>query len=470
MFRWYKDAKVCYAYLSDVLVEDGSPSATNSSFRKSKWFTRGWTLQELLAPETVIFFDREWIEIGTKSSLEAAISSITGIEHLSGFEKACVAQKMSWASRRETLRTEDMAYCLLGLFGVNMPLLYGEGDKAFIRLQMEIMRVSDDESIFAWTDETLRNSRSGLLARSPIAFKDSGDIQLYRNERSAPYSMTNKGLQINLAATPFSATPFSEVAAWGGRRFHSAASKENYDTTYLAPIYCIRRGDYDFVALKLLRPSKFTDEYSRISCDKLLSVKDMKTAPRVQRTIFIRQEQSNPPASKKPILVSIYGAMYGGKEKMVYLSSSLFYPGRFDSNIFHLPKWTAASEAPKRLVKAADGRNMVRLELDTGIVVISCRAEEVFFGLEIDNPPHSAPTIDILLPTGGLSLKDVINTRLKPPIKRVTQNRVKGVLSSGALVSVSSTKSVELGQLLLTVEIEVTIDGPEKGSPSENKP
>jgi hypothetical protein len=105
MFAWYRDSQVCYAYLSDVSLANGNCSLTSpefrSGFRSSKWFTRGWTLQELLAPATVRFFDHGWVEIGTKSSLESLISSTTGIENILEFGKACIAQKMSWASRRK---------------------------------------------------------------------------------------------------------------------------------------------------------------------------------------------------------------------------------------------------------------------------------------------------------------------------------------------------------------------------------
>jgi hypothetical protein len=178
MFHWYRDAQVCYAYLSDVPAIEEDHFAQDSAFRKSKWFTRGWTLQELLAPQTVVFYNHDWEELGSKGRLGNLISSITGIERLFNFEKASVAQKMSWASRRETLRSEDMAYCLMGLFKVNMPLLYGEGSSAFYRLQLEIMKQSDDESIFAWSEaEWQSHQESGLLAHSPAAFKDSGRIR-----------------------------------------------------------------------------------------------------------------------------------------------------------------------------------------------------------------------------------------------------------------------------------------------------
>jgi hypothetical protein len=123
-------AESCYVYLSDVFFKPYAPTFNGSdpewlkSFQSSKWFTRGWTLQELLAPGTVVFFDKNWKEFGTKESLEDQVISITGIRHLFDFEKASIAQRFSWASKRETTRIEDTAYCLMGIFGVNMPLLY----------------------------------------------------------------------------------------------------------------------------------------------------------------------------------------------------------------------------------------------------------------------------------------------------------------------------------------------------------
>lgn len=154
MFSWYQNAAVCYAYLSDV-PKSTDVSAAESSFSKSRWFTRGWTLQELIAPCNLVFFSMDWHTLGTKIELSSRISSITGIERkfLSGksLELASAAKIMSWAALRKTSRVEDIAYCLLGLFDINMPLIYGEGKKAFRRLQEEIMTSrSEDHSLFAW--------------------------------------------------------------------------------------------------------------------------------------------------------------------------------------------------------------------------------------------------------------------------------------------------------------------------------
>ena len=138
MFQWCRDAGICYAYLNDVNSSE-EPTTEASSFARSHWFTRGWTLQELLAPAEVVFLGSDWVEIGTKKSLRAAVSRVTRISEKvldeCHWTEYSVAQKMSWAAGRRTTRLEDEAYCLMGLFDVNMPLLYGEGRKAFSRLQ-----------------------------------------------------------------------------------------------------------------------------------------------------------------------------------------------------------------------------------------------------------------------------------------------------------------------------------------------
>ena len=159
MFQWYLDAEICYAYLADVNIK--SPRKTHAKFRKSRWFTRGWTLQELLAPRYMTFLDSHWQALGSRSLLMAEISRASGIpqHQISSYRDGSVAQKMSWAARRTTTRLEDQAYCLLGLFDINMPLLYGEGPKAFARLQGEILKISNDETIFAWQGETNCNPR-----------------------------------------------------------------------------------------------------------------------------------------------------------------------------------------------------------------------------------------------------------------------------------------------------------------------
>jgi ankyrin repeat protein len=194
MYRWYQQAKVCYVFLEDVPAR---------LFPESRWFTRGWTLQELIAPDTVVFLNRDWAEIGTRDTLQREISECTGIPLtiLSGVDELgafSVAQRMSWASRRQTSRIEDRAYSLLGIFGINMPLIYGEGIRAFIRLQEEIIRTLEDYTIFAWKDG---NSHGGLLALSPDAFADSATfVRAYYPAFATKetWTLSNRGVQLRL--------------------------------------------------------------------------------------------------------------------------------------------------------------------------------------------------------------------------------------------------------------------------------
>jgi hypothetical protein len=203
MFQWYSNAAVCYTYLCDVTGD------IRSKLAKCRWVTRGWTLQELIAPCEVIFYSRDWRVLGTRSRFSGLLASVTRIDEpflikRRNLDQASIAQRMSWASRRTTSREEDMAYCLLGIFNINMPLIYGEGPKAFRRLQEAINReYPEDHSLFAWgkvvsrlsnlvdDDEQLVGSKPvkyesnqvgtqlvGLFAQGPHAFEHSGQFVL----------------------------------------------------------------------------------------------------------------------------------------------------------------------------------------------------------------------------------------------------------------------------------------------------
>ena len=158
MFHWYALAKICYAYLRDVTLPADVQTQTwrTGSMTASRWFRRGWTLQELLAPAFVLFLGADWGVLGTKADYAGPVEALTAIPRavltlrrpLADFS---VAQRMSWAANRDTTRVEDRAYCLMGLFGIAMPPLYGEGHMAFQRLQEEIMKHYDDSTLFAWS-------------------------------------------------------------------------------------------------------------------------------------------------------------------------------------------------------------------------------------------------------------------------------------------------------------------------------
>jgi len=208
MFHWYRRASVCYAYLSDVPPDDSvrqlSPKGLEICISQSRWFTRGWTLQELIAPLSLQFLDRQWNHLGSRENLMHVITRTTGIPtqvclDASSTTHFSVAQKMSWAANRRTTRPEDMAYSLLGIFGVNIPILYGEGSKSFIRLQEEIIRVSSDHSIFAWEGLDDAELQVGsVLAEHPSAFARSTKIVLDSERRQELCVLSFRSLLMRL--------------------------------------------------------------------------------------------------------------------------------------------------------------------------------------------------------------------------------------------------------------------------------
>ena len=195
MFKWYESAQVCFVYLADV--DSRQPGVANA-IQHSEWFRRGWTLQEMLASKDLQFFDASWQPLGSGCYLAPLLSKGARIseKHLVDFRTASIAQKMSWMANRVTTEEEDIAYCMLGIFDLNMELLYGEGKKAFTRLEELIITKSSDESIFAWRSS--RFESSGLLAPWPDCFRDSGDVVLRPGKISyarADFQMTGQGLR-----------------------------------------------------------------------------------------------------------------------------------------------------------------------------------------------------------------------------------------------------------------------------------
>ncbi|KAI0859786.1 HET-domain-containing protein [Xylaria cubensis] len=231
MFNWYAAADWCFVYFEDVESVEPPISGrrvgdyTFKSLLDAKWFTRGWTLQELIAPSDLVFLSQDWQIIGCLSKASTGLGAwpreeleqiVDDISHISGIDRKglvksqdyknrSIAVRMHWASRRCTTRVEDMAYCLLGLFGINMPLLYGEGRAAFQRLQEEIMKVSVDQSIFAWSYQSIGRreqlNRISLMAPWPSAFTNKHIITTKtprRGPTDSVYTLTNFGMSIQL--------------------------------------------------------------------------------------------------------------------------------------------------------------------------------------------------------------------------------------------------------------------------------
>lgn len=204
MFRWYEEASVCYVHLSDLSTTQDDLS--KDGLGGCRWFRRGWTLQELVAPPEVHFYDRSWNQVGTKNTLCDWLSDITSIPQdvLSNPDEIyClpVATKMSWAAMRQTTRVEDMAYCLLGLFDVHMPLLYGEGRKAFRRLQEEVLKKTDDLSLLAWSPEgpPKKEEIREIWARTPAEFSwiVRGNVRIsVRGQFNNQIEISSKGVRV----------------------------------------------------------------------------------------------------------------------------------------------------------------------------------------------------------------------------------------------------------------------------------
>jgi hypothetical protein len=268
MFTWYRDAVTCYAYMADVPA--GEDPRTSEAFAQSRWFKRGWTLQELIAPSSVTFYSQDWTVLGTRSDLAGVISRITRIDEgiltgLQDLKYVSVAKRMSWAADRETTRREDIAYCLMGLFDVNMAMLYGEGgEKAFLRLQEEIMKDSDDETLFAWTNTREEQPElQGLLATSPKDFRNSsGYIPDYDRGERVPHATTSRGLRITLGMQRL------EGDVWIGSL--ECPVPPAFNTTLA-------------IYLKLL--DKQSKQYARIKADRLCKIPQR--GP--HETIYVRQ-------------------------------------------------------------------------------------------------------------------------------------------------------------------------------------
>lgn len=219
MYNWYRNAWECLVYLEDTSkLSGGINTISSGGFEESAWFTRGWTLQELLAPRRVIYYDYEWELLGHQRRMDGSnpgslelvgpnllevVSKITSIPkaYMTGaksLQQATIAQRMSWAANRKTTRAEDEAYSLLGIFGINMPLLYGEGRDAFTRLQEEIIKRTADQSILAWDPVRPNFDWHGVLAESPEVFKQPDDTVERAHLFRKPYISTSNGIEMRV--------------------------------------------------------------------------------------------------------------------------------------------------------------------------------------------------------------------------------------------------------------------------------
>ena len=209
MFRWYKNSAICIIHLAQ--------SKTVDDIADDEWMTRGWTLQELLAPDKVKFFNEDWEPMTDKrndkgyerTDIMEALESATGIPHDDLFRFAAgphkVDTRMTWAAKRMTTRAEDMAYSLMGIFNVSLPIAYGEGgDRAFCRLVEAIIQ-SGDPSVLNWRGEPADHRTSRVIPRSPQSFVDHRDLNL--DGVQLEMTMTNLGLRVSVIVLPLNLNP-----------------------------------------------------------------------------------------------------------------------------------------------------------------------------------------------------------------------------------------------------------------------
>ncbi|KAK3374669.1 HET-domain-containing protein [Podospora didyma] len=443
MYRWYAKSFVCYAYLSDLTAPKTTDDNKNLDWSKRvakyascRWFTRGWTLQELIAPARLGFYNADWAFQGEKSSLSEELAEITKIskdvlQNKTPLTTVSVAQRMSWASSRQTTREEDMAYCLLGIFDVQIPLLYGEGGpKAFLRLQEEIVKELNDLSLFAWRwnnpDTTTRKQKyAGILATSPGDFADSGDIILTRDSMyNNECAVTSKGLRF---------TPVAD----GGLRLGGSSTDDVQNNTYVMYLHCRRRWSSEASVLGISLRQHGCDVYTRVQADSPLQERDHHKREKKKRVFYIIKtvspEKSIDLGSSHRFGINLSGAIKA-------FSSIHFYPGSFepaghwdeqqqlflvqDSAKFigdaHFYLFGRLKSIPKQL----------RLELQ-------CRLSPEKKGLEVK--------VDIVDDSNAdVELQTRLTTR-----RRMGQNRMAGFLSVG-----TSLRAVD-GQPVYFVEAEL---------------
>ncbi|KAH8799976.1 hypothetical protein F5882DRAFT_435638 [Hyaloscypha sp. PMI_1271] len=443
MFQWYRNSQVCYAYLVDVPTEEEDHWGEGSSFRMSEWFTRGWTLQELLAPDAVFFFNRE------------------------GFEAASVAQKFSWASKRRTLRVEDTAYCLMGLFRVHMPLLYGEGNDAFTRLQLEIMKISDDDSLFAWTYPTdpfdTQRIQGNVLANMPADFHGSGNVYVppSASRSSHPYSMTNKGLSISVVLLPA-----AEVLRKAGLGFTHEIGTFNPDNLFFAPLSCCadsiyhvrgRHAKQKHILLPLSRVTQGTGYiWHRPDSYQLhgLSYFDIPWE-RKKKQIFLPRFQYVFPIQRNAIADSDF--------PKIAISAGYFFSNGFaissvtDHGRPHpvsITRWLPPDNDAHDCTLIIPGYHMVLVEFKDMTNPAECQDS---FVLGIDrNLLTTGPFGVFLLPPNGKPFNEIVGeAREYQSHKSCDRDAI--ALPSGHMISVALRKRVRDGKLMYAVDFDVRL-------------
>jgi heterokaryon incompatibility protein (HET) len=339
MFRYYQDAKICYAYLHDA--------SGASDFLESDWFNRGWTLQELVAPRKVLFFNNRWDSFGDRTSLSESIGLKTGIAqaylHGQNLGHASIAERMSWAAGRKTMRPEDIAYCLLGIFDIHMPLLYGEGaERAFVRLQRELLRETTDESWLAWgalpgesrAEPASTNTDSdllcGMLAKSPAYFWNCRDVVVCYTASKTPISTSSMGIHVDI---PEASRLGNQILLLGCRWRH------DYQHV-IAISVCCRMGRYYRASMDTVVEPEMTWTQAPRGTVKILSVDQYREPENPMDSLYFienidsrfRLAEVFPPTAWEPSPIHIRARRTGGEPYLPCRLLRLEYVGEADGN------------------------------------------------------------------------------------------------------------------------------------------
>lgn len=457
MYGWYEKSQVCYVYLADVTA-----ATFDEVFRFSRWFFRGWTLQELLAPRTVVFYGSNWEELGTKWSLRDEISRATGITYhqMIDHKRVNVATKMSWAALRKTTRIEDTAYSLLGLFDINMPLLYGEGSKAFMRLQHEILQAQEnDESIFAWTDA--KRYHCGLLAPSPAAFALSGNIVSVKNPNSQ-----NKPLLVTKRLLTMEG--FDSKSKY---QLHDSIHYTKRPSPHII-LNCIQQGtDSNFIGIELTerdldyfemsssgaleRRSSFLDYFVRASPGKLLQCRSFRGSVGTDDPDLFH-------STMKISLDHIPVVPSGQQQQFITILPSLTDAGFTPSEKF--PGNGAFIELPSvfPLNIRPEGWKIILDLSRSSIAAIMFRNENGEAFAVVLKAKESGVSVDVFLPESTEDLKDIVDKLSLYLQRRAIADQSSSQLQVKHDVCVTCRKRFLNYELVYYVDIKISATEPEQ--------
>jgi hypothetical protein len=362
MFRWYQNAEVCYAFLDDIQLAE--------QFEQARWFSRGWTLQELIAPREVRFFNSKWEFIGERSNLASQIKSVTGVNkkalhslgllRLDYLRSISIAKRISWAANRNTTREEDLAYCLMCLFNVNMPLLYGEGSNAFRRLQEEIMKISTDQTIFVHynlSNSPLRapkhtpiREETSLLATHPACFELSHKLHRIENQEQS-FQLTNRELAVSMPVYKVAGSRNEYVAIPACHEERALSVRVGIRLRSITPIDDTRfRTFLAFLRLPVVKPESVVPTFVRLPGHVVVDRKDLNRAQMMKFSVL--RDAINTKRRTRYVQLSEVGTkLIGGQYRKEKDLKLLFTPKNrvfeilgspgpmiFDG-IFHIPDW-----------------------------------------------------------------------------------------------------------------------------------